>query len=148
MELINRRLRAVLARVRADPVAKNSFILFFSEGTTAVLTMGTGFLIARFLNVADFGRFTAALAYASIVAVLVDSGMGMLAAKDIAQSGSVDRSELDQLFSWRLWVILLACAAGPLLGWALLPSSAVRRIAAWLIPGVLLLGTTDFFCWI
>ncbi len=129
-------------------LAKNSFILFFSEGSSAILTMVTGFLIARLFRVADFGKFTSALAFASILGVLVDSGMGMLAAKDIARGGSAERAQLNQLFTWRLWVILVACLLSPALAWIALPAGEVRRIAFWLTPGVLLLTTTDFYCWI
>jgi O-antigen/teichoic acid export membrane protein len=132
-----------------SPLRRNSLILFLSEGTSSVLMMATGFVVARLLNVADFGKFTSALAFASIIAVLVDSGMGMVAAKDIARAaGSHDRDQLNQIFTWRMAVIVVASLATPLAAWILLPGGDVRRLAVGLTPGVLLVGTTDFFCWL
>jgi O-antigen/teichoic acid export membrane protein len=104
--------------------------------------------VARCLPVAEFGRFTAALAFASIAAVIVDSGMGMLAAKDIAKKSPDSLTQLDQIFTWRLWMIAAACGAALILGRFLLPSEAVRHAAFLLTPGVLLIGMSDFFCWI
>lgn len=133
-------------------LTRNSLIFFISESTSAALTLLTGLMIARLLPVAAFGQFTAALAFASIVAVVVDSGMGMLAAKDIAQDlqpagrqAGAGTRRLNQLFSWRLWTIAAACLL-LLFGKRLLPGQEALLITA-LTPSVLLIGMTDFFCW-
>ena len=127
---------------------RNGIILFFSESVNSLLTMIAGFLIARMLPVAEFGHFTAALSFASIVAIAVDSGMGMLAAKEVARQTPEHREQLDQLYSWRLRVIALACLVAPLIGFAVLPKGPARMILWGLLPGVLLISVADFFCWI
>lgn len=110
--------------------------------------MLTGFVVARVLSVEAFGQFTAAWAFASLVAIVADSGMGMLAARDVAQETSTGYHQLDELYSWRLWMILAGSVVGPLLGLFLLPSPEARRLAIGLVPGALLLGLADLFCWI
>ncbi len=124
-----------------------SWIIFGAEATASVLTLATGFLIARLSSVPDFGAFSAALAYASIVAILVDAGMGMLAAKGLARGVAGPDTSLGELFTWRLGVMGGAVLLGPLAGGWLL-TGAARGLAAGLLPGVLLIGLGDFFAWL
>ena len=141
----------MLQRVRnllKNRMTRSGSIIFISESSSSLVMMIVGFLIARLCAVADFGKFNTALAYATIVAIIVDSGMGMLAAKDIARGTPTSLSQLDQIFSWRLSVIALSCIAGPLIGWALLPSASMRWLAVCLIPASMLLNMNDFFCWV
>ena len=127
------------------PIARHSMTLFLSESTTAVLILLTGFIIARRCAVGDFGRFSVALAMASIIASIVDSGMGMLAAKQIARDTAAGQDETRQIFSWRLALIVGVSVAGVLLA-ATFPSDR-RWLALGLLPGVLLLSLSDFFAW-
>lgn len=108
----------------------------------------TGFVIPRMLNVADFGRFAAALSFAQILAIIVDSGMGQLAAKDIAKGSSHGFSQLNQIFSWRLLVIAAACLLTVPLTRLLFSSPEVRWMAFWLTVGMFFITMTDLFCWI
>jgi len=108
--------------------------------------MITGFAIARLLKVAEFGKFSEALAFASILAVLVDSGMGMLAAKEFAPRGGTltaanwTRSSLGGCGSVDR---LRGGAAGRPVSCCRLRTFAGSLNC--LTPGVLLIGTTDFF---
>src|SRR4051812_30582237 len=129
-------------------LAANSVILLASESISAALLMAVGLIVARGVEVAGFGRFTAAVAVTSVAAIGVDAGMGMLAAREIARGTPDDRADLNQIFSWRLDVMVLVWAVIPWVARFALPAGEIRRIAFWLAPGVLLIGLTDFFCWL
>jgi len=74
----------------------------------------------------------------------------MLGRQEFAQRGTLDRGQLDQIFSLAaVGSCLIACVGAPLAAGFCCRLRTFRRIAYCLNAGVLgLIGTTDFFCWI
>jgi|GEM_PF-2224890 len=130
------------------PLARHGTVLFISESMSSGLMIISGFLIARGLSVGEFGAFTAALSLVSIFAIMADSGMGMLAARDIARGTPDALTALDRLFSWRLLVITFLWLSVPVMGILFLGSVEARHLALILTPALFLQGLVDFFCWI
>src|SRR4051812_28331551 len=103
-------MNPLIRSLSSGRMTRSGSLLFLFESAKSGLTILSGFIIARFSSVADFGVFTAVLAFASILAIGVDAGMGMLAAKEVARAGKPGpSSRLNQIFTWRLWVITAAC---------------------------------------
>ena len=124
-----------------------ALILFSSQAVNAALSTLVGLVLLRMMTVSDFGRFSAVLALAQILAGCVDSGMGQFVAKEIARSSAYIAAELNQILTWRLLMIAVVCALAPLLARLFLPAS-YGPLALAVIPAVQLLVMTDFFCWI
>jgi O-antigen/teichoic acid export membrane protein len=125
---------------------RNSILAVASEYLAKGMAYGVGLLSARMLNTVEFGRLTAALAFAMVVANLVDSGMGQIAAKRIAASKSIDAFLIPDMFTWRFAVVVCACLLTVLLGSLFLPPASYR-IALGLTPFCLLMGIVDFAAW-
>jgi O-antigen/teichoic acid export membrane protein len=77
--------------VSGSRVAKNSLILLVAEAARKTLGVATGILIARALEVDDYGRLRLAMAIAAIFEVLAGFGLGPLLTREVAarpESGS------------------------------------------------------------
>jgi O-antigen/teichoic acid export membrane protein len=127
---------------------RNAFFLFLAEGYTAFAAAVAGLLTARLLPVAEFGGFSAAFAFAQIISVLVDSGMGALVGKRIARNRVQAISDLDHIFTWRLLMTLAFTLLSPLLAYFFLPTLQMREMAVILTPSIILLTMTDFVSWV
>lgn len=129
-------------------IYRNTIFLLASEGFTALAAALAGLMAARLLPVEEFGEFSAAFAFAQIMAVLVDSGMGALIAKTIAREPRRGMANVDAYFTWRVLTIVGVSILGPFLAHFILPTALMRRLALMLTPALMLLTMTDFISWI
>ena len=128
-------------------IKRNSILAVVSEYVAKSMVYAVGYLTARKMQTAEFGGFTAALAFALVVMNVVDSGMGQIIAKQIAHAQVLDSKLLRQLFTWRYGVMLGACLFTLVAGRFLLPVNAYHA-AIWLTPFCLLISLVDLSAWV
>jgi len=104
--------------------------------------------MARKLVPVEFGKFLTALVFAQIMFILADSGLGQLAAKNIAQSQFEWNEWAENIFSWRIWMNIFVLLAAPLLSFLFFPAREVAVLSIVLTLAMLSLGTADFFIWV
>ena len=95
---------------------KNYCILLFGEAIARLLTLVTFAYLARALGPAGFGVIEFCFAHALILSFMVDFGVGVLGAREIAQRPDEVREVTQRMVAIRFWsmvssVFLLVCYA-------------------------------------
>src|SRR3989339_1995640 len=127
---------------------KNTMILFVADGIAAVFSILISIILARGLGVEDFGKFTAAVSFTYILVLAIDSGMGQFVAIDVAREDSLKISDVNQLFTWRILLIVVLTLIAPFIIWMVLPSKVSIYVVCFLTPALCLVSLNEFFCWI
>ncbi|MEJ7826491.1 MAG: oligosaccharide flippase family protein, partial [Solirubrobacteraceae bacterium] len=87
--------RDILDTPQAGPkVIRGSILRVFGYGAGVLLGVGSAALLLRYLPVADFGRYTAAVSLVTIVAGLTDAGMTSIGVREYTVREGEDRDRL------------------------------------------------------
>ena len=71
-------------------IFKNTFWLILAEGITRILKLFLVFYISRILGVVEYGKFTFALSFVSILTVFADLGLNSLTVREISREKEKD----------------------------------------------------------
>lgn len=87
--------RDILDTPQAGPkVIRGSLLRVLGYAAGVLLSVGSAALLLRYLSVADFGRYAAALSLVTIVAGLTDAGMTSIGVREYAVREGEDRERL------------------------------------------------------
>ncbi len=97
-------------------LAKSYCVLLFGEAVARLMTLVTFAYLARALGPAGFGIIEFCFAHALILSFMVDFGVGILGAREIAQRPNEVRTVVQRMVAIRFWsmalsVFLLVCYA-------------------------------------
>lgn len=87
-------------------ILKQTSLLFFAQTLTRFISFFYIIYLARTLGVSDFGSYTVALAYFSIISSVADFGFNRFLIREVAR----DRSQASQLF-WNIVALRLTLTA-------------------------------------
>lgn len=99
-------------RSLARTVALTTGALLVGRGLSLLAGIATVTITSRYLGTQDFGALTAAMAYASLFAVLTDLGMSTVATREIARAPEREREIVGNVVSVGLLVSLAAGGIG------------------------------------
>ncbi len=120
-------------------IASNTAVQVAGKG--AVLALGAASLavLTRYLGPEDYGRFTLALMYMQLFAVLADAGLFATVVREISKEPARTEELVGNALTLRLLLSIVMIAAGGLLS-LLLPYEPEVRVAIVLAGGPLLFG--------
>jgi O-antigen/teichoic acid export membrane protein len=99
-------------RSLARSVALTTGALLFGRMLALLAGIATVTITSRYLGARDFGALTAAMAYASLFALLTDLGMSTVATREIARAPEREREIVGNVISVGLLVAIAAAAVG------------------------------------
>lgn len=100
---------------RGTTVARNGAFLLAGEVAVRLGGIALVLVLARVYGPAGFGAYSAALALASLLLVIADPGLSVLATRDVARDPGSASQRLGQGLSLKLWLsaaMVIAAAAG------------------------------------
>lgn len=135
-----------MASNETTPVSRNAFYLTLAYVIQKILTLGYFVLVARAYGPADQGRYSTALAFASLFAVAVDLGFASMVTREIARNPTKAASYFSQIFLVRLFlgviVYGLLVVSAHLLGY---PEGTLQMI--YLTGIAMLMDMLSTACW-
>ena len=95
-------------RSSKQTVMKNTFWLFLADGVNKVTLLILTILLARYLGVAGYGKFSFALSFAALFTIIASFGINTLTVRELARTKSSHNNYLNNLLFLKCVLAIIA----------------------------------------